>query len=106
MNRTFHVFAVRLDAAVMSKPTFKAKNPGCGPGQPCYFIGSSQHEPERAFKEHKSGEDASAWVREHGLYLSKARCFTIDAGNRAECEQAVVSYAAELRAAGCAVCHD
>lgn len=106
MVQTIHVIAVRLDAAVLQKPTFRAKNPGCTLGQPCYFLGTSPHEPERAFREHKSGEDASPWVREHGLYLAKNRCRVIEVGNRQEREQALHDYADQLRAAGCAVCLD
>lgn len=104
--QTIHVFAVRLDAAVLQKPTFRAKNPGCTLGQPCYFLGTSAHEPERAYREHKSGEDASPWVRDHGLYLSKSRCFAIQVGNREQREQALHEYADRLRAAGCGVCLD
>ena len=101
-----HIFAIRLDAEVLHKPTFRAANPGYVPGQPCYYVGSSPHEPERAFHECKVGEDRSPWVSEHGLYVAKNRCFVAEVSNREQREQAEKAHAEELRALGCGICRD
>lgn len=100
MAEKIHLYAIRLDDAVLQKAKFKAKNPGYLSGKPCYYIGSSVHEPEIRFAQHKEGYRSSRIVRLHGLHVSKSKCKVIEVGNREARDRKEHAYATELRAKG------
>jgi len=95
-----HLYAIRLDDAVMKKKRFIDRNPDYATGKPCYYIGSSIYEPEARFEKHKAGERSSRWVRDYGLHVAKRKCRQIDVKSKSERDSAERAYAAELRAKG------
>jgi len=99
-RRVYYVYAIRLDDEVLEKRKFAKRNPGYRPGKPCYYIGSSIHEPAERFRKHKAGHRASSWVRSHGRYVAAKKCFVIETADHTEPARREHAYAEKLRKKG------
>jgi hypothetical protein len=100
MKRSYHIYAIRLDDAVLEDRRFTARNPGHRPGKPCYYIGSSIYEPATRFAKHKGGQKAARVVRKWGLYVAKKKCFIIETEDHTEPAKREAAYAEDLRTQG------
>ena len=98
--RTYHLYAVRLDDAVLQRRPFRERNPGHVPGKPCYYVGSSIYPPEVRFAKHKAGVKASRWVRDHGLHVAARKCREVQLTGPDQPARAEREYADRLRAKG------
>lgn len=95
-----HLYVIRLDDVVLTKPRFVARNPGYKRGKPCYYVGSSIYKPAVRFKKHKMGERSSRWVRDYGLWVARRKCKRIQVTTAPERYAAERAYATELRRQG------
>ena len=68
-TRSFNVYVINLDPAVMDDSRFKAANPDWEPGKPCVYVGSTAHSPEHRFQQHRQGYKANRFARDHGTGL-------------------------------------
>jgi hypothetical protein len=100
VKRTYHIYAIRLDDAVLGRRSFLEHNPGYRPGKPCYYIGSSIYAPAVRFEKHKSGVKASRWVRDFGLWVSAGKCLEVRLAGADQPARAEREYAERLRAKG------
>lgn len=62
---------VLLQQAAWQRPQFKKRNRRYWPitGKPCLYVGETGLEPERRFKRHKNGVQASRFVKRYGERL-------------------------------------
>jgi hypothetical protein len=100
VKRTYHIYAIRLDDAVLRRRAFLEHNPGYVAGKPCYYIGSSIHPPAVRFEKHKSGVKASRWVRDFGLWVTAGKCREVELEGRDEPARSERQYADRLRKKG------
>jgi hypothetical protein len=64
-----NVYVIELDPKVLKDRQFRAKNKGCDPAKPCFYVGSTGLAPEQRFKNHKRGYKANRYARRYGLRL-------------------------------------
>ena len=100
MQHVYHIYAIRLGDEVLDKGKFVKRNPDYRSGKPCYYIGSSTHEPAERFRKHKAGQRASTWVRKYGLYVAAKKCFAIETADTREPAKVEHAYAEKLRNKG------
>lgn len=99
-TRTYHLYAIRLDEAVLARRAFREHNPGYVPGKPCYYVDSSVYPPAVRFEKHKSGVRASRWVRDFGLHVAARKCRHVELAGPDQPARAEREYAERLRAKG------
>lgn len=95
-----HIYVIRLKTEVLEKPRFVEANPDYRAGKPCYYVGSSCHEPQVRFEQHKAGKKASKIVKDFGAYVVKSKCFVVETRDRRAAEAVEHEYAEELRGKG------
>jgi hypothetical protein len=100
VSRVYHIYAIRLDEAVLERRTFLEHNPVYRPGKPCYYVGSSIYPPAVRFEKHKSGVKASRWVRDFGLHVAKRLCREVELAGPDEPARSEREYADALRKKG------
>ena len=77
MTPIVHIYVIRLKTQVLEKPRFNEANPDYRAGKPCYYVGSSCHEPQVRFEQHKAGKKASKIVRDFGAYVVRGRGYGV-----------------------------
>ena len=103
MARTFRVYVIELDPAVLSDTRFRDANAHDGP-KGCLYVGSTAHSAEQRYEQHKAGEFSQrGWVKRFGLGLRSDLAPTVEYSDRAVAEVAERSHAERLRQEGYAV---
>jgi len=65
----YTIYVIQLDEKVWKKPKMKKRNPNRRFDKPCVYVGYSFHTPEERYRQHMSGQNDSAMVRDYGLCL-------------------------------------
>jgi hypothetical protein len=87
VRRTFHVYVVELDRAVLENRRFRDANPDRHPDGDCFYVGMTGLSPERRFENHKRNIKAGrGWVRDFGLHLRPDLYEDLNPMTRAEAE--------------------
>ncbi|MYJ27084.1 MAG: hypothetical protein F4080_16605 [Holophagales bacterium] len=65
------LYVVLLQQSAWQRPQFRKRNRRYWPitGKPCLYVGETGLEPERRFKRHKNGVQASRFVKRYGQRL-------------------------------------
>jgi hypothetical protein len=67
--RSYFVYVIRLDPAVLDRRRFVEQNPRYRKGKPCVYVGSSVRPPDLRFDQHKEGYKGNRFVRKFGEEL-------------------------------------
>ncbi len=65
----YHVYVVKLDAAVLNHRKFRDANPQHHPLKACVYVGMTGLSPRERFAQHKRGYKSGRYVRQYGLNL-------------------------------------
>jgi hypothetical protein len=66
----FRVYVIKLDPEVYeADPKFRRENPDWDRRKPCIYVGSSVHEPEVRFRQHREGYNSGRNVEHFGRSL-------------------------------------
>jgi hypothetical protein len=68
-SHRYRVYVIELDPAVRDIRKFRERNPQGRPDRPCVYVGSTWHEPQVRFLQHKSGIKANGYARRFGIRL-------------------------------------
>ena len=69
MPRTYFVYVIELEPAVLAVRAFRKRNPTYRDGKPCVYVGSSVQPPDQRFDQHKEGYRGNRFVRRFGARL-------------------------------------
>jgi hypothetical protein len=98
-----YLYVIRLDDKVLDIKKFRDRNKGYVDGKPCSYVGTSVHDPDTRFEQHKSGYRSARFVRKFGLYLQRRHCQDLGNISREEAEELEKQKAHKLREKGWAV---
>ena len=75
-RKTFErwLYVMLLDPAVARTGKFKKVNPEYNGTHACYYVGSSVHDPETRFQQHKAGYKGSKPVKRFGKSVVTSLC--------------------------------
>jgi hypothetical protein len=103
MKKTYSVYVVELDKAILERRRFVQANPNYNSKKACLYVGMTGLSPDERFANHKSGHKASRYVREFGKYLRRRLYEKYNPMTCKEAEKMEVELAVQLRAKGYAV---
>ena len=103
MSRFKNLYVIRLEETVLKKKKFIRENPEYLEGKPCVYVGSTAHNPEKRFKQHKKGYKASRYAKKYGQYLMKRKYKHLNPVPSSEAEEKEAKLAESLRRKGFAV---
>jgi hypothetical protein len=103
-KRTFTVYVIELDRAVMECRKFRAANPAWRLDKPCVYVGSTALSPEERFEQHCAGYKSNRYAHKFGVRL-RPMLYRYFQGfeTREEAEEAEAHRAESLREGGYAV---
>lgn len=101
--RTFSVYVIALDPAVLDSRRFSDANPDYRPGKPCVYVGMTGKSPAERFEQHKSGYKSSRYPREYGRYIRWRLFEKFNPMTYVKAQEKEVELAKDLRARGYAV---
>jgi hypothetical protein len=68
-RRTYHIYVIELEAAVLTFRKVREENPLYVEGMPCLYVGQTARSPEERFEQHVSGVKSNRYVRTFGIRL-------------------------------------
>ena len=103
--RTYNVYVIDLDPAVLKVRRFRAANPDYEPGNPCVYVGATVLTPAERFVQHRDGaRTAARLVHRFGRFLRPRLYERLNPiATRKEAEAMERDLAKELRDRGYAV---
>ena len=104
--RSFSIYVVRLDPAVLGRKRFRDRNPDYVPGKPCVYVGMTGLAPDERFENHRRGYKCNRFVRDFGRHLMRRKYERLNPMTRDEAIAKEAELAEQLRRAGYAVWHD
>ncbi|MEZ4378851.1 MAG: hypothetical protein R3B35_11280 [Gemmatimonadales bacterium] len=93
-------YTIKLKGSVKSDKKFREQNPGYEGRKPCYYVGTSIHEPEVRFKQHLAGYKAARIAKKFGVRLEAKYCKRLGTSDTRSAEKKEAAYAAWLRKQG------
>lgn len=70
-RREFSVYVIRLSDRVLDESRFRRANQQYVLGKNCYYVGSTAHEPEVRFRQHRAGgKTANEYAHKYGKFLT------------------------------------
>ena len=108
-ERRYSVYVINLSHDVLDEHKFREANPLYVEGQPCAYVGSTAHKPEKRFAQHRRGGKLSnRYVHQYGLRLRDSDADAVATWDRSfttrmEAEDSEASISNCLREAGWAV---
>lgn len=95
----YRVYVVELDSAVLNHGRVRKANPGGGVR--CAYVGSTAHEPEYRYSQHKAGVHANrGYVTKYGVCLRPDLSDGRTYATRQDAERAEAALADSLRSKG------
>ena len=67
--KSYSIYVIRLNDAVLKEKKFKDANPNYIKGKPCSYVGCTKHTIEKRVKEHRSGH--TTWTKWHNTFVKK-----------------------------------
>ena len=67
----YRVYGIELDPAVRDIRRFRERNPDGRLDRPCVDVGSTWHDPELRFRQHKDGIKSNSFARRFGVRLRR-----------------------------------
>ena len=67
--KTHSVYVILLSREIQDDPKVTKLNPDAKRAKPCVYVGQTGKTPKERLKQHKRGELANRWVRDHGVRL-------------------------------------
>ncbi len=69
VSRTYNIYVIELDKAVLKENRFIEDNPNYETGMPCVYVGMSARSPEERFEQHKAGYKSAKFAKKYGIRL-------------------------------------
>lgn len=94
------LYVIELQPEAAKTMRFRRQNPDFVGDRPCLYVGSSIHEPELRFEQHRTGYKSASLVRRYGVRILREHCRRVRVLDGRSLQKKEARLAARLRTEG------